>query len=128
MTRRFSTLLCALLLAASPAFADGGVDALSFTRTDRNPVTSAFAGSGAAFSGTAAYSAFANAAMLPFFHGTLDAGVGFQYWAPGLSPSANVSAGAAYKVLPWLGLSLGYSLENGVLFLFGCWLCIIVCF
>ena len=112
--KRISILLCCtLFLAAGTAFAQGGSDALSFTRIDRNPVTSAIAGSGAAFSGTVAYSAFSHAAMLPFFQGALDAGAGFQYWTPGLSASANVSVGAAYKIKPWLGLSLGYALENG---------------
>ena len=88
-------------------------DALPFTRIDRNPVTSAFAGAGAASNGTAAYSAFGGAAMLPFYHGTLDAAVSYQRWSPALSLSNNVSLGAACKIMPRLGLSLGYTLENG---------------
>lgn len=88
-------------------------DALSFTRIDRNPVTSALAGAGAAHNGTAAYSAFGNAAMLPFFNGKLDAAVSYQRWSPALSLSNNVSLGAAYKITPRVGLSLGYTLENG---------------
>ena len=100
------------LLVAGKAFGQEG-DALPFTRIDRNPVTSAFAGAGAAYNGSAAYSAFGNAAMLPFFGGTLDAAVSYQRWAPGLSASNNISVGAAYKVMPRLGISLGYTLENG---------------
>ena len=88
-------------------------DALPFTTINRNPVTSAFAGAGAAHNGTAAYSAFGGAAMLPFYHGTLDAAVSYQRWSPGLSLSNNVSLGAAYKITPQVGLSLGYTLENG---------------
>lgn len=88
-------------------------DALPFTRIDRNPVTSAFAGAGAASNGTAAYSAFGGAAMLPFYNGTLDAAVSYQRWSPALSLSNNVSVGAAYKITPRVGLSLGYTLENG---------------
>lgn len=88
-------------------------DALPFTRIDRNPVTSAFAGAGYAFNGSAAYSAFGGAAVLPFYLGTLDAAVSYQCWTPSLSPSNNVSAGAAYKITPRVGLSLGYSLGNG---------------
>ena len=105
-------LILAGLLVATKAFGQEG-DALPFTRIDRNPVTSAFAGAGAAYNGSAAYSAFGSAAMLPFFGGTLDAGVSYQRWAPGLSVSNNISVGAAYKIRPRLGLSLGYTLENG---------------
>lgn len=88
-------------------------DALPFTRIDRNPVTSAFAGAGAAFPGTAAYGAFGNAALLPFFDGTLDASLSYQRWSPGLAPSHHVNTGIAYKITPRVGLALGYSLENG---------------
>lgn len=111
MKKTWKIILAGLLVAAK-AFGQEG-DALPFTRIDRNPVTSAFAGAGAAYNGSAAYSALGNAAMLPFFGGTLDAAVSYQRWAPGLSVSNNISVGAAYKVLPRLGLSLGYTLENG---------------
>ena len=103
-------LIFAGWLLAGNAF---GQDALPFTRIERNPVTSAFAGAGAAYSGTAAYNAFDNAAMLPFYSGTLDAAVSYQRWSPGLALSNNVSAGIAYKLSPQIGLALGYSLGNG---------------
>lgn len=99
-------------MTAGTAFGEGG-NVLSFSRIDRNPVTSAFAGAGAAYNRSAAYSAFGSAAMLPFFDGTLDAAVSYQRWAPGLSVSNNISAGVAYRIMPRLGLSLGYTLENG---------------
>ena len=105
-------LIIAGLLLAGRTFAQEG-DALPFTRIDRNPITSAFAGAGAAWNGSAAYSAFGNAAMLPFFGKTLDASLSYQRWAPSVALSNNVSAGVAYKITPRLGLSLGYSLENG---------------
>ncbi len=105
-------LLAAVLLLAGKGFAQEG-DALPFSRIDRNPVTSAFAGAGAAYNGTAAYSAFGNAALLPFYGGTLDAALSYQRWSPGLSLSNNVSVGAACKITPRLGFSLGYTLENG---------------
>ncbi|MBR1570152.1 MAG: hypothetical protein IJ651_05415 [Bacteroidales bacterium] len=110
MKEHFLSFAAAILLAV-PAFSQGS-DALPFTRVDRNPVTSAFAGGGAAHNGTAAYSAFSGAAMLPFYIGSMDAGLSFQRWAPGLAPSSNFSIGAAWKFLPKMGVSLGYTLEN----------------
>jgi hypothetical protein len=112
MIKKAWILFIAALFWAEGAFAQGGT-ALPFSRIDRNPVTSALAGAGAAYNGSAAYSAFGNAAMLPFFDGTLDAALSYQRWAPDLSVSNNVSVGAAYKIMPQLGLSLGYTLENG---------------
>jgi len=109
MKRHWVLILSGWLLAGN-AF---GQDALPFTRIDRNPVTSAFAGAGAAYSGTAAYGAFGNAAMLPFFGRTLEAAVSYQRWSPGLALSNNVSAGVAYKLTPQIGLALGYSLGSG---------------
>lgn len=105
-------VLVSLLLLSSKALAGEG-DALPFSRIDRNPVTSAFAGAGAAFNGSAAFSAFSGAAMLPFYKGNLDASLAYQRWAPALSPENHVSAGAAYKILPNLGVALGYSLGSG---------------
>ena len=110
--KKLFLIITAGLLTAGEIFAQES-NALSFSRIDRNPITSAFAGAGAAYNGSAAYSAFGNAAMLPFFGGTLDAAVSYQRWTPGLSVSNNVSVGAAYKIMPRLGLSLGYTLENG---------------
>ena len=100
-----------LFLAAVPLQAQ---DALPFTRIDRNPVTSAFAGAGSASMGNVAWSAFSNASVLPHFDGTLDAAVSFQRWAPALSGGTHWNAGVAYKVAPRLGLSLGYALQRGV--------------
>ena len=108
-------LIVAGLLTAGEAIGQEG-NALPFTRIDRNPVTSAFAGAGAAYNGTAAYSALGNSAMLPFFNGTLDAALSYQRWAPGLSASNNVSVGAAYRITPRVGLSLGYTLESGAFY------------
>lgn len=88
-------------------------EALPFTRIDRNPVTSAFAGAGSASAGTAAYTAFSNASVLPFFDGTLDAAVSYQNWAPSLSKAMHVNAGVAYKVTPNLGVSVGYAMQRG---------------
>ena len=101
------------LLASLPVLLAQGSDALPFTRIDRNPVTSAFAGAGSASAGDMAYSAFTNASVLPFGPGTLDAAVSWQNWAPGAVRATNVNAGVAYKVTPDLGVSAGYALQRG---------------
>lgn len=101
------------LIASLPALLAQGSEALTFTRIDRNPVTSAFAGAGSASAGTVAYSAFSNASVLPFyFTGVMDAAVSWQNWAPGLSRATHLNAGVAYKVTPNLGISLGYALQK----------------
>ena len=104
-------LILSLLLLVQKGFAQDGA-ALGFTRTERNPVTSAMAGAGAAWSQDAAFAAFSHAAMLPFFDGALDAMVSFQSWTPALSAQAHFSAGVAYKPIANLGVAIGYSLEN----------------
>ena len=98
------------LLAGAPALL--AQDALTFTRIDRNPITSALAGAGSASVGNTAWSAFSNASVLPFYEGTLDAAVSYQNWAPGLWKAMHVNAGVAYKVTPQLGVSLGYALQK----------------
>ena len=98
------------LLAGVPAlFAQ---DALTFTRIDRNPLTSAFAGAGSASVGNTAWSALSNASVLPFYEGTLGAAVSYQNWAPGLWKAMHINAGVAYKVTPQFGVSLGYALQK----------------
>ena len=109
--RRYLLIAPLLLLAA---FSLRGQEALPFTRIDRNPVTSAFAGAGSASMGNIAWSAFSNASVLPRYDGTLDAAVSFQRWAPALSGGTNWNAGVAYKVAPKVGVSLGYALQRGV--------------
>lgn len=104
-------LLSILAVLAQNAFAQES-PALVFTQIERSPVNSAFAGAGAAFSQRVSYAGFANAAMLPYYKGTVDASAAFQYWTPELFPSAHFSAGAAYKPLPRLGIAVGYALEN----------------
>ena len=107
--RKFLIMASVLFLAA---FSLQGQEALPFTRIDRNPVTSAFAGAGSASMGNVAWSAFSNASVLPFFDGTLDAAVSYQSWAPELSGAMHVNAGVAFKVMPQLGVSVGYALQK----------------
>lgn len=110
--KRVLYIVISLTFIAQTAFAQG-TDALPFTRIDRNPATSALAGAGSASNSTAAYSAFSNASMLPFYKGKLDAGVSLQMWAPSSAKSTNLAAGVAYKISKRVGLSLGYAFQSG---------------
>ena len=110
--RRLLPIALALSLAVVSLHAQES-EALSFTRIDRNPVTSAFAGAGSASMGNVAWSAFSNASVLPSYSGTLDAAVSFQRWAPALSGGTHWNAGVAWKVAPRVGLSVGYALQRG---------------
>lgn len=103
-------LALGLSLAAVSLQAQG---ALPFTRIDRNPVTSAFAGAGSASMGNVAWSAFSNASVLPFFDGKLDAAVSYQNWAPEMGKTMHANAGVACKVAPNLGVSVGYAFQKG---------------
>jgi len=108
-------LFALALLAASPVLFGQEGDALPFTRIDRNPVTSALAGSGSASLGNTAYSAFSNASILPFYTGKMDAAVSTQYWAPSLSFSMHANVGIACKISPRVGLSAGYAWQGGTM-------------
>lgn len=100
------------LLAGVQALLAQGKDALPFTCIERNPVTLALAGAGSASSATAAYTAFSNASVLPFFDGKMDAGFSYQLWAPGTVRSNHIHAGVAYKPTPRIGISLGYAFQG----------------
>ena len=101
------------LLASVSALLGQGTDALPFTRIDRNPATAAFAGAGSASTVNTAYSAFSNASVLPFYAGRMDASVSWQRWSPGAAKADHVQAGAAFKVAPRIGVSLGYAMQRG---------------
>lgn len=101
------------LLASVPSLLGQGTEALTFTRIDRNPATSAFAGAGSASTVNTAYSAFSNASVLPFHEGTMDAAVSFQHWSPDVAKASHINAGAAFKISPRIGVSLGYAMQRG---------------
>lgn len=92
-----------------------GSEALTFTRIERNPRAAAMAGAGAASFGNAAYTGFGRAATLAFMDGTLDAGAGFQLWAPGdeLAKTTNLQLGVAAHIGP-VGISVGGAYQSGV--------------
>lgn len=89
-----------------------GTDALPFTAISRSPESSALAGSDIASSDHTAWSAFRNAAALPFSGKTLDAGVSYQRWAPSYDNSSHINAGVAYKFTERIGLSLGFAAQS----------------
>lgn len=108
------TLLTAawILVAASVASAQGK-DALPFTRIDVNPALSGMAGASIASADEMAWSAFRNAATLPFSGKSFDAGIGYQLWSPSAAKSNNINVGVAYKFSPKMGLSLGFTNQSG---------------
>lgn len=107
MKKLFLTLVSAfafsLLLSAQ------GTDALSFTRIDRNPVTSGFAGAGSVSHLNAAYSAFSNTSGLVMDEQGLCASLSYQLWAPGAAPSNNLAAGVSAKTSKRFALAFGFS-------------------
>ena len=108
-------LLTGWMMLAGVALWAQGSDALIFTRIERNPRAAGMAGAGAASFYNSAYAGFGKAATLAFMGGTLDAGVGFQLWAPGdeLEKTTNMQLGAAGH-FGQVGVSLGAAFSSGV--------------
>lgn len=106
-------IIAALAFSFSISALAQGQDALPFTRIDRDPALSGMAGASVASSDQASWSAFRNAAVLPFFQGSLDAGIGYQLWAPSTAKSSNINVGVAYKFSDRIGLSLGFTSQSG---------------
>lgn len=73
--------------------------ALPFTRIDRNPRTSAFAGAGVASTNASAWGAFNNAAQLSYLEGLGDVALGFQLWQPSndADKTTNFGGGATFR-------------------------------
>ena len=91
-------------------------NALPFTRIDRNPRMSAFAGAGMASTGNGWYSAFGNAAQLGFGQSMVDAGAGLQLWEMSneVDKTTNIQAGAAF-CKNHFGIALGGAYQMGVM-------------
>ena len=81
-------------------------EVLSFTRIERSPRAAALAGAGAASLGSAAYASFTNSAIIPFYGGKADMGLGYQYWSPKLGSAHAFNAAGAYN-FGVVGVSLG---------------------
>lgn len=111
-------LLATLFVAVSARMAaqDGGRVALPFSRIDRSPRTSAFAGAGmASLTDVGAFQAFRGAAALPFQQGMFDAGIGIQMWEPSneVDKTTNFQGGVALHIGSF-GVALGGAYQSGV--------------
>ena len=110
--KRFLLIAVALTVAFMSAFAQS--DALPFTRIERDPAASAMAGAPVSSTSWTAYSAFSNAAVLPFASTErMDAAVCYQNWAPDVAGTMNLQAGVAFKFSDRMGLSLGFASQTG---------------
>lgn len=104
------TILC-IGLALLPLLgfaADGGQEAMPFVRIDRDPVSSALAGAGVADASNTTYAAFSNPSLVSFAEKS-SFGASWQKWSPEGTASTNLNAGAALKLGPSAGLSLGFA-------------------
>lgn len=88
-------------------------NALTFSRIDRDPVLAGTAGASVASTGTMAWSAFHNAAVIPFVASEFDAAVSYQFWSPQMAKASHVNAGLAYRFKGKAGLSLGFAYQGG---------------
>jgi len=99
MTMRIRNTIAAFLLMTAFALSGNAQNALSFTRIDRNPRTSAMAGAGIASVQSSWHGAFGNAAQLGFQQGKVYTGVGMQLWELNneVDKSTNLHAGAGLR-------------------------------
>ena len=111
MKFRLSVLCAAALLSASAAFAQS--EAFPFVRIDRNPRTAAMAGAGSASVRDIAYASFRNAAVIPFYDGTVDAGLNWQRWAPESMSANHFNLSAGAKLGDAFGFSVGGAYQAG---------------
>lgn len=88
-------------------------EALTFISIDRSPRVAAMAGAGSASTSSIAYSAFTNSAVLPFYGGSMEAGVAYQMWAPKGVKSSNINFGTGLKISDRFGLSVGGVYQKG---------------
>lgn len=105
--------VAAMIMWSQASAQDAAKEALPFLRIDRNPATAAMGFAGAASTSSIAYSAFTNAAVIPFWDGKFDAGVSFQNWAPDGVKSTNFSGGVGFKAADYLGFSVGFAMQKG---------------
>ncbi|MCR5018208.1 MAG: PorV/PorQ family protein [Bacteroidales bacterium] len=117
MKYKYSTIaLVAAVLLVIPAVAaraqeqGGNLEAFTFLRLDRSPVTSAMAGAG--FSTTNdnwAYGAFGNPAAAAFMNNKVSAAVNYRSWGPGILDEQHITAAFAVKPIDKLAISAGFT-------------------
>ncbi|MBQ8839340.1 MAG: PorV/PorQ family protein [Bacteroidales bacterium] len=96
-----------LLLILFPSAASA--QALPFLASETDIASIGMGGAGVADVSAPAYSAFTNAAAVPFSEKTADFAAGYTMWQPSYVTSHTLSLGGAYNFRNKLGFSLGYS-------------------
>lgn len=81
--------------------------ALPFVAADYYASALAMGGAGAAETSSTAFSAFGNAAAVPFSDKSADFAMGYTLWQPELASSNVIVAGGSYNIADKLGFSLG---------------------
>lgn len=108
------SLLAAFLLmipaVAAKAQNQNSLEAFSFLRLDRSPVTSAMAGAGfSTTSDNAAYGAFGNPAASAFMKNKVSAAVNYRSWGPGILDEHHITAAFAVKPIDKLAINAGFT-------------------
>lgn len=109
------TVLIVSLVAFSsfPCLAEDKESAMPFLGINRDPVTGAMGGASLAWTGSAAWSSFSNAAVLPFSETALNVGLSCQNWAPNGTGTSSINFGGSCKVGGRMGFSLGLAGQKG---------------
>ena len=114
---KYKYLHIALLVAVLPVLSavtamaqeQANMEAFTFMRLDRSPVTSAMAGAGFSMtSGNAAYGAFGNPAASAFMNNKVSASVNYCSWSPKLLGEKHITAAFAVKPIDKLAVTAGY--------------------
>lgn len=103
-------LFVIILLSLIPIV--GNAQALQFLKADVDPMTSAMGGVTSVY-GNSAYSAFNNAALLPFNEQKLDVAIGYYDIQPKGTRVRGMNVGGAYCVNDALGFSFAFSGGRG---------------
>ena len=103
-TRLYRTLMMLSMMAVSYI---SSAQALPFVSADYNPATLAKGTASLTSTSSIAYSAFSNAAAIPFSELNADFSAGFTMWAPSGATTDVVSVAGAYNVKQKLGIAVG---------------------
>lgn len=89
-----------------------GQEAMTFSRTMRDPIKAAMAGSDLISTDNVAFAWEGNAASLPFSPNTMDAALSYASWAPKSLSSNNLAFGAGAAFAERFGVSAGFALDR----------------
>ena len=114
--KNYKTALLVAFLLVIPTIAGnaqqsgGNMEAFTFLRLDRSPVTSAMAGAGFSMTnGNLAYAAFGNPAATAFMTNKVSAAVNYCSWAPGMLDEHYITAAFSVKPTEKLAVCAGYA-------------------